>query len=319
MHVERPLWRRTPPAVFPICLALLGLGLGWRNASEVLPLAHEIGDLFLGGASAFFLYFLALYLFKVLSRPAVVLEDIQSPPARAGIAAAAMAMMLLAAALIPLGLSVPQVWWTGVVMQIAASGLGCWAIWRDPPEKRKFSTFQYLTFVGPVVGPIAGLQLGYVWESIALIYAALIAYVIITIGLLWTLKPKAMPVAMRPSLTIFLAPNCLFGIGFALLGHDLGFYIFYWIATVTAALLLLITPWMVKRPWTPVWSALTFPVAAFLQLQVIAFSRDMGMIAELSVYVALAVGTPLISGLAYKSILTWVTGELAEKSGAARA
>ncbi|SHJ25219.1 tellurite resistance protein [Shimia gijangensis] len=319
MHIARPLWRRTPPAVFPICLALLGLGLGWRNASEVLPLAHEIGDLFLGCASAFFLYFLVVYTAKVVARPAVILEDMQSAPARAGIAAAAMAMMLLAAALIPLGLSVPQVWWTGVGMQVVASGLGCWAIWLDPPEKRNFSTFQYLTFVGPVVGPIAGLQLGYVWESVALIYAALVAYVVITIGLLFTIRPLQMPVVLRPSLAIFLAPNCLFGIGFGLLGHEIGFLVFYWFATAIAVLLLVISPWMIKRPWTPVWGSLSFPVAAFLQLQVMGLSRGFGVIAEVSVYGALAIGTPLISGLAYMTILTWVTGELAEKSGAARA
>ncbi|WP_372884753.1 hypothetical protein [Shimia sp.] len=305
--------------MFPVCLALLGLGLGWRNAADILPLAHEIGDLFLGGASAFFLYFLAMYLFKVLARPGVILEELRNPPARAGLAAAAMAMMLLAAALIPLGFSVPQVWWTGVVMQIVASGLGCWAIWTDPPEKRQFTPFQYLTFVGPVVGPVAGMQLGYVWESIALIYAALIAYMIITAGLLVNLRPRSMPVTLRPSLVIFLAPNCLFGIGFALLGHDAGFLLFYWIATVTAAGFLLIAPWIVRGPWTPTWAALTFPVAAFLQLQVIALSRGMGLVAELSVYGALLVGTPLISGLAYKSLLTWVTGELAAKSGAVRA
>lgn len=319
MQFQRPLWRSTPPAIFPICLAVLGLGLGWRNAAEILPLAHEIGDLFLGGASAFFLYFLALYLAKVLARPGVILEELQNPPARAGLAAAAMAMMLLAAALIPLGLSVPQVWWTGVVMQVFASGLGCWSIWKDPPEKRQFSPFQYLTFVGPVVGPIAGLQLGYVWESIALIYAALVAYVIITAGLLVTLKPRSLPVSLRPTLAIFLAPNCLFGIGFSLLGHDLGFHVFYWIATATAGLFVLISPWMVRLPWTPLWSALTFPIAAFLQLQVIGLSHDMGLVAEVSLYGALLVGTPLISGLAYKFILTWVTGELAAKSGAARA
>lgn len=319
MHSHRPLWRRTPPAIFPICLGVLSLGLGWRAASYVVPVPHEIGDIFLGAGMAYFLYFLLFYLRKLAARPAVLFEDMTSPPARAGIAAMAMSMMLLAAALLPFGVSVPQVWWAGVVMQIAASAIVLHALWVEPPKARHFSTFQYLTFVGPVVGPIAGIPLGYVWQSLWLTLAALVPFVIITIGYGRKIRLVRPAFPLRPTLAIFLAPNCLFAMSFGMLGYELAYTLFYWAATATALVLLLLVPWMSKGGWTPVWASFTFPIAAFLNLQVLAMNKGAGLPAEIGVWAALVIGTPVITAIAWRTNMAWVTGELAEKTLAARA
>jgi len=314
-----PLWRSTPPAIFPVCLGLLGLGLGWRNASAVLPVPHEVGDVLLGLGCAFYLYFVTCYLVKLIARPLVLIEDSENPPARAGIAAAAMSMMLLAAALLPLGISAPYVWWAGVIAQIGACAIGVYAIWRDPRETRQFSTFQYLTFVGPVVGPIAGIRLGYVTESLILTLAALVAYVIITSGLALQLLRKRPPVHLRPSLAISLAPVCLFAISFGLLGYDRVFDLFFWLSMAVAIFLILLIPWMIKGGWSPLWASFTFPLAAFLQVQVMALARYGGGLATAGVYVAMAIATPIILIIAYRVTMMYVTGDLAAKSGAARA
>lgn len=79
---------------------------GVDGAWARLLIAEQVGNLFLGVATAYFLWFLALYLAKSLTRPKVVLEDMAQAPARAGIAAAAMCMML-AVALLPLGVAGP--------------------------------------------------------------------------------------------------------------------------------------------------------------------------------------------------------------------
>ena len=295
----------------------MGLGLGWRNAAEVVPVAHEIGDILLGISTAYFLVFLALYLRKLVARPRVLFEDMDSPASRAGVAAAAMTMMLLAAALLPLGVSVPPVWWTGVILQIGASAVVCWAIWNDPPERRRFTPFQYLTFVGPVIGPIAGIPLGFETESLALILAALIAYLIITAGYGRSLLRALPPMGLRPTLVIFLAPNCLFAIGFGLLGYEPGFQVFYWIANIVALTLVLLSPWLLAGGWSPAWAGLTFPSAAFLQVQVLAVVKGGGMMALTGVYAGLIVATPLVLVIAYRFTMLYVTGALAEQTGAA--
>ena len=313
------LWRTTPPAIFPICLGLMGLGLGWRNASDHLPVAEEFGGLLLGLAAAFFVFFLTSYLCKMAARPAVLFEDMTNPAARAGVAAAAMSMILLAAALLPFGISVPQVWWTGVILQIGASAVVCYAIRTDPPERRQFTPYQYLTFVGPVIGPVAGIPLGYVIESIVLILAALVAYCVITVGYAIRLTRLRPPLHLRPSLVIFLAPNCLFAIGFGLLEINWAFYIFFWVANVSALILLLLTPWLIKGGWSAVWSSFTFPTAAFLHVQVMAVAKGGGVWATAGVYAGLVVITPLILIISYRFVMLWVTGELVEQTGAAKA
>jgi len=319
MYSHRPLWRRTPPAIFPVCLGVLALGLGWRGASEVLPVAEEIGDLFLGAGMAYYLYFLLFYLRKIAARPGVLFEDMTTARARAGIAAAGMAMMLLAAALLPFGISAPEVWWVGVAMQVTASVIVLHALWVEPPEERHFSTFQYLTFVGPLVGPVAGVPLGYMWESKAMTLAALLPYALITGGLaLKLLRGEGPPDKLRPSLAIFLAPNCLFASAFGLIGYHLGYEIFYWIANLVALGLVFLIPYMTRGGWTPIWASFTFPIAAFLNMQVLALHHGGGLPAEVGVWAALLIGTPVITAIAWRSNLAWVTGELAQKSQSAR-
>jgi len=312
------LGRQTPPAIFPVCLGFMSLALGWRTAADVIPaISPDIGNLMLAASTGYFIWFLAFYLRKLSLRPMVLFEDMRTPPARAGIAAMAMAMMMLAAALLPLHIYVPQVWWTGVIMQIAASAIVLYAIAKDPQETRYFTTFQYLTFVGPVVGPIAGIPLGYIWQSYVLIYGALIAYVIVTIGILAALWHNPVPPSFRPAMMIFLAPVSILAIGFGALGIDWMFTLFYWVASVIALVLLSKFRWMMQGGYTPVWGVFTFPVAAFLNMQVMAVSKGHGIWAITGVYAGLAFGTPLILWIAYRSSMAWVTGELSQKSGAA--
>ncbi len=320
MHPPRPLWRRTPPAIFPLTLGVLGFGLGWRGAAEVVAVAPEIGDLFLGAGMAYYLYFLAFYLRKLLARPGVLFEDMRTARARAGIAASGMAMMLLAAAFLPFGITAPEIWWLGVFMQVGASVIVLHALWAEPASERHFSTFQYLTFVGPLVGPVAGVPLGYVWESKAMTLAALVPYTIITLGLalkLW--RGERPPDRLRASLAIFLAPNCLLASAFGLVGYEAGFALFYWVANLTALGLIFFIPYMTRGGWSPVWVSFTFPIAAFLNMQVLAVEKGAGLAAEIGIWAALILGTPAITAIAWRSNLAWVSGELAEKSGAARA
>jgi len=316
--LETPLWRQTPPAIFPVCLGFMSIALAWRNAADLVGwLSEDMGNILLALSTAFFLWFLMFYFAKVAKRPAVVMEDMRTPPARAGMAAAAMSMMLLAAALLPLNLSVPQVWWVGVAMQVFASVVVLWAIWADPPHKRHFSTFQYLTFVGPVVGPLAGVPLGYVWESVLLINAALVAFVIVTAGIFATLKRDPIPDALRPSVMIFLAPVSLFALGYGTLGQDSMFAVFYWVCNLVALVLVVMLPWMMKGGFSPVWAAFTFPIAAFTNVQIMAMAKGYGSPAEIGTYAGLLLGTPFIAWISYRSVMDWVTGDLSRRSHAA--
>ncbi len=319
MRSQTPLWRQTPPAIFPVALGFMGLGLAWRNAASVLPLPHEIGDLLLGLSTAYLVWFLVLFFAKALRRPSVIMEDLKVPPARAGVAAVPMSIMLLAAALLPFNVSVPEVWWFGVVLQFVAILLVTLAILRDAPENRAFSPFQYLSYVGPVVAPIAGISLGFKTESLWLAQFALVAFVIITVGYGLRLMRVRPPMPLRPSLAIILSPSSLLALSFAQQDMEGMFQLFYWLSWVTALVLLVLSRWLMQGGWAPLWGAFTFPIAAFTNMQVMAHSHNMGRIAEFGIWAGLAVGTPLILYIVYKSTMAWIQGDLAKKTGAATA
>ena len=99
-HPPKPtpkgLWRRTPPAIFPATLGLLGLALGWRRGVGQFALPPGLADLFLGAVTLFALFALLTYVVKLMRRPAVVLEDLRILPGRAGLAAAVLCLYLLA-------------------------------------------------------------------------------------------------------------------------------------------------------------------------------------------------------------------------------
>mgnify|MGYP001501866338 CR=1 FL=1 len=91
------LFRQTPPAAFTPVFGLLGLGLAWRRAAEAFALPAGWPETLLGAATLLYLFVLAAYLAKAVRRPCVVAEDLRVLPGRAGLTAASLSVLLLAA------------------------------------------------------------------------------------------------------------------------------------------------------------------------------------------------------------------------------
>ncbi|MCF6303967.1 MAG: hypothetical protein L3J33_01165 [Rhodobacteraceae bacterium] len=316
MLKKTSLWRSTPPAIFPVALGFMGLALAWRNVSYISVIPEEIGDMLLGISTAFFLFFAASYFAKGLRRPKAILEDLKMPPARAGVAAFPMAIMLLAAALLPLGVRAHEVWWIGVVVYYVATGLVAYSIITGSPDARKFSPFQYLAFVGPIVGPVAGIPLGYVTESFWLAMAAMVPYVAITLGYGAKLVRVRPPVPLRPSVAIVLAPTSLFAMAFLQLDIIWAYTLFYWLSVGVALGLLSVAMWLTSGGWTPIWGSFTFPIATFANLQIMTLGGGANLVATTLLIATLAIGTPFILYIVWKTSKAWISGGLAKKTAA---
>ena len=104
---------------------------------------------------------------------------------------------------------------------------------------------------------------------------------------------------------------------FGMLDINWGFQLFYWSANITAFFLTLLVPWLIKGGWSPAWAGFTFPLAAWLQVQLMAVDKGEGLWALAGVYVGLTIATPMILFISYRFVMLWITGELAEKTGAA--
>ena len=86
------LFARTPPAIFPVLLGLLGLGLAARKGVAVLGLSQTpLGGLVeavLGAILILWLFAVLALKLKVIRRFGVLAEDMRVLPGRAGLAAA---------------------------------------------------------------------------------------------------------------------------------------------------------------------------------------------------------------------------------------
>jgi len=316
MKTRTALWRQTPPAIFPVALGFTGLGLAWRNAALVLPVPTAIGDMLLGMAAAFYLYFLVTYVAKLIARPAVLQEDLKTPAGRAGVAALAMVLMLLGLVLHIHGLPGAPVWFAGIGLHVVASVLAIVSLLKMPQEARLVSPFQLLTFVGLIVAPVAGIKLGYPQLSLWLALYSLIPFAIISVLYVGKLFQATPPPPLRPALVIFLAPTGLFAIAFGQLGMRLAFDIFYVGALGLALIFLLRARWLTQGGFMPTWGAFTFPIAVFTNMNAIAATTGLVPYAEIGVVVGLAIGTAFILYIVVKAGQAFIRGELAKKSGA---
>lgn len=316
---RQPLWRSTPPAIFPVILGLVGLSLAWRGLGQSFGLTAGFGDILLGVSTMILAFFALSYVAKLIARPAVLMEDLKSPPGRAGLSAISMSIIVLAAGLLPYGELARYVWWFGIILHVVIVTFVVKAMAKSPPEGRSVTPFQLLPFVGLVTAPLAGVALGYGLLSQALTYISLVAAVVILFKLTTKFIRTRPPEPLRPTYAIILAPLSLFGIAFGMFGPEIGFTVFYISAWAYAIALLVSTKWITKAGFTPMWGSFTFPLATFTNINIMAMAKGYGLVATTGAIAGGLIATALIFFISYKALKMWAKRDLAKKTGAAAA
>ncbi|WP_249138876.1 tellurium resistance protein [Actibacterium sp. MT2.3-13A] len=311
--------QRTPPAIFPPVLGLLGLGLAWRRAEAVFVIPPAIADLLLGMVTLLLLWCLLAYGVKLTRRPGVFVEDLAALPGRAGLAAMMMAVMLLAAALLPhdTGLA-------GAALLAGLAGHGLLALivafrlLTGPAEQRQITPVWHLSFVGPILAPLSAVPLGYRAGSEALFWAMLALSAVIWAVSLGQLVRRDPPAPLRPLLAIHLSPASVLGLVALQLGWTgaaMGFAAF---GGLILAALLLRARYVAAAGFSPLWGAFTFPLAAFANLT-LALADGQGDLFRLAGAALLVAATGAIPAIAFKVMQGWAKGQLAAKTNAATA
>lgn len=312
------VWRRTPPAIFPPIFGLFGLGLGWRAAAPAFGVSPAFGDLILGAVAILFLFALVAWLAKPLRRPSVVLEELRVLPGRAGVAAASLCLMLLAASLVPfapalaLGLAgvafLAQAGFVFLLIHVMRKG---------PAEGRVVTPIFHLSFVGFILGGLVANALGHHEVAKWLLWAMLAPA-----GLIWGISARQLlarvpPAPLRPVLAIHLAPASLFVIVAQGAGLEGAAYAFMALASAIFAALVISLRWLTASGFSPLWGAFTFPLAAFATA-LITVSQGSGLMAWAG-GVLLVVATIVIPLIAFRILKMWASGPLAAKTNAAEA
>ena len=322
------MWRRTPPAVFPPLLGLLGLGLGWRAwfGTAALPgpgPGAGLAEAFLGAVSLVYALALVAWLSKPLRRPGVVFDEARTVPGVAGMAAATMGAMLLALVLLPYA--------PGLAMAVAVAALAghlgqallfVHRLATGPAESRPPAPVWHLVFVGFVLAPLPLVPMGLEAAGRAILYASIVAAVPIwALGLRQFLAAPP-PAPLRPLLAIHLAPACLFvqvGVLTGLSGPAQGFGM---LAVILFAAFVARARWLTAAGFSAMWGAFTFPLAAFAAA-LLALSRSVldleAPVIRTAAAVALVVATLAILPIGWRILRLWSRGSLAEATNAATA
>ncbi|MFN4100195.1 MAG: tellurium resistance protein [Pararhodobacter sp.] len=312
------LWRRTPPAIFPPVMGLFGLGLAWRVLAEQPGLAplQPLGEVLLGAVLLLGAFALVAFLAKGLRRPGVVIEDLAVLPGRAGMAAMVLSVVLAGSALRPyapglaLGLVVPGL--------IALAGLGVLiarVLQKGPVEGRAVSPVFHLTYVGYILAPQTLMPLGYTGASMVIFWATMAVAALIWAASLRQILTHVPPAPLRPLLAIHVAPASLLASVAVLLGYPLMGAGFALLAMALVALLMVRVRWLLTSGFSPLWGALTFPLAAAASAAILALGVPGLWIGA----ALLALASGLTPYVAFRVLKAWAKGELAARTNAASA
>ena len=303
---------RTPPAVFLPILGLLGLGMALRNGLTLLDLPPGLADLVLGLASALWLFATLAYLAKLARRPAAFAEDLRVLPGRAGVAAASLGGMVVAASLAPIA---PGLAWGLLIAALIAHAVQAVLLVRTlsglPAPARQINPTDHLSYVGFIVAAPAAVALEMGGLAQALFWATLPVALLIWAISAAQLRHHSPPAPLRPLLAIHLVPAALFATTTAMSGP-------LWLATgfvVFGAVLLLALlaglRWITASGFSPIWGAFCYPLAA-CAAAVLAVSPFFGTFVLIA-----ALG--IIPPIAWRILKLWPGNRLAQKTNASEA
>ena len=240
------LWRRTPPAIFPPLMGLFALGLGWRLLAEAARSEALAGlaEAVLGAVSLLFAFAFVAWVSKPLRRPSVLAEELSVLPGRAGVAAAALCLMLLAAVLAPYGATPALAALAAGLALLALTGVLVAHAWiTGPNEARQISPAFHLIYAGYIIAPLALVPLGFGGLARGLFFLALAAALAIWALSLVQFARQVPPAPLRPLLAIHAAPAAIFALVAASLGWGAAAMGFALAALVLVALLAVSARW----------------------------------------------------------------------------
>ena len=260
---DAPSLRYLPGGLFGAVMGLAGLGIAWRRAEGALTWHGEFWSLL--GVLAF-AALVAAYLAKWRRHPDAVRAELANPALLGFCAALPVGMTLVAASLRPYALPLAQaVWWGGVALLFVFQLWGLSLFLRGGVTAAQVNGGWMILFVGGIVVPSSGLDLGHelVSQWFFGVSATLAPFVM---GLvLWrALFGPPLPDAVKPSTFILLVPPSLvYANGIALgVAENVFLQGLFFTGLVLLAAIAVAMRGCLRWPFGAPWWAFTFPLDA---------------------------------------------------------
>ena len=257
-----------PISLFASVMGVGGLAVAWRRAADVFSVSVAIGQTLAWVAAAFFAVVFLAYAAKLARAPRAVLEEVSHPVKMAFVPTTSIALLVLAAALLPEHPRLAEpLWWTGAVAQGILTLLVVRA-WIGSPKMRTEHIHPgwFIPPVGNIVVPLAGVafapsEVTWFFFGVGIVYW--IALLPLVLGRLIAAEP--LPPRLLPTLAVLISPPAVGAIAWVKLGGAWGdpvSTILLAVAVFQGILLLAQIPELRKAPMGPSNWAYTFPLAA---------------------------------------------------------
>jgi tellurite resistance protein len=280
-----------PAAFFGIVLGLAGLGNAWRAAHQVWHFPAIIGEIILGLACVVWAALIVLFALRWIFARAESLAEAHHPVQCCFIGLAGVATMLIALAVEPYshraGISLFGV---GSAFTL---GFALWRtglLWRGNRDHTATTPVLYLPTVagGFVAAGVSG-ALGYPdWGQLAFGVALFSWFAIESVLLHRLYTVETLPVALRPTLGIQLAPPVVGTVAYLAINGgipDMFAHILIGYGLMMALLLLRLLPWIMEQPFSVSYWGFTFGATALAIAPIRMVGHgDTGAIAMLAPY-----------------------------------
>lgn len=306
-------WRRMPPFVFVPVLGLFALGLGWREAGEVVAPLAGLGEAILGATSLLWLFAALAYGRKIARRPSVLAEELRTLPGQVGVAALFLGLIMIALvclrynsglALLTGLLALPGlVLVTAVMLRARLFG---------PEAGRTTSPVWHLVLAGPILLVQVLAASGFAsaaWAVLGLVGAAAAFLWLNGIGQLLRQVP---PPPLRPLLTLHLSSAAALTLAAAALEAAQGLRIALVLDAVMLGAILLASHWLLASGHG-VFRAVAGYAAAITALGLLAAGQ------EIPGLLLLAMASAAVPILALRAVQGWMRGSLGAETNAATA
>lgn len=314
--MARPkLFATTPPAIFPPLLGLLGLGLALRQAFAALDLPPGPAEAVMGALLGLWVFAVVAIKAKLIRRPSVLAEDLRPLPGRAGLAAATMSGMAAAGMIAPYApalavfLAFASLFAHGVLAVVLI------AVMRKQGEEGLVpNPTWHLSFVGFIVAAPVLARLGWLQSATVLFWVILPVALAIWLLSLIQLIRRIPPAPLRPMLAIHLAPAALLCSTASLIGQQALAEALLFLSIAILLALVASLRWLLVSGFSPIWGAMTFPIAAFAGA-LLTYGGPAATPGLVATFAALGI----IPAIAWLILKLWPAGKLAAKTNAAAA
>jgi len=280
-----------PGAFFGIVLGLAGLGNAWRAAHEVWRMPAVVGEALMALATMVWALLLLLFVLRWILAREESLGEAHHPVQCCFIGLAGVSTMLIAFAAQPYSkIAADILFGVGAAFTL---GFALWRtglLWRGNRDHTATTPVLYLpTVAGGFVAAAVGSALGYPdWGQLAFGFA-LFSWLAIESVLLHRLYTvTTLPIALRPTLGIQLAPPTVGAVAYLSINGgmpDMVAHVLVGYGLLQALLLLRLLPWIMEQPFSVSYWGFTFGATALAIAPIRMVGHgDAGAIALLAPY-----------------------------------